>query len=279
MRTLKDYFYITSGSFLTALGLDLCLIPNKLVEGGISGLSTILHYLIHVPVGITMLFFNLILFFLAFKIMGSSFGIKSIYSTVILSILVDLLYYIIPSAWVIRNPNVAVIFGAFLTGIGIGIVLSRNASTGGTDIIAMIVNKLTGFSTGWALLITDFIITLFAGISFGKEIGIYSLIAVIINSFVIDQVLMGVTSSFEIMIVTRKGKEIAERILKDIGRGVTILEGEGAFTHKRREILWVIVRTRKEFINLKKLVKEEDSKAFISVKTTKEVLGEGFKRI
>jgi len=279
MKSIKDYIYITLGSFLTALGLDLCLIPNKLVEGGISGLSTILHYLIHVPVGLTMLFFNLILFFLAFKIMGGSFGIRSIYSTIILSIFVDLLYYIIPSTWMIRNPNVAVIFGAFLTGIGIGIVLSRNASTGGTDIIAMIANKLTGFSTGWALLITDFIITLFAGISFGKEIGIYSLIAVIINSFVIDQVLMGVTSSFEIMIVTRKGKKIAERILKEIGRGVTILEGEGAFTHKRREILWVIVRTRRELINLKKLVKEEDSKAFISVKTTKEVLGEGFKKI
>ncbi len=279
MKILKDYFYITFGSFLTALGLDLCLIPNKLVEGGISGLSTILHYLIHVPVGITMLFFNLILFFLAFKMIGGSFGIRSVYSTIILSVFIDLLYYAIPSVWLIKNLNLAVIFGPFLTGIGIGIVLSHNASTGGTDIIAMIVNKLTGFSTGWALLITDFIITLFAGISFGKEIGIYSLIAVIINSFVIDQVLMGVTSSFEIMIVTRKGKEIAERILKEIGRGVTILEGEGAFTHKKREILWVIVKTRREFINLKKLVKEEDSDAFISVKITKEVLGEGFKKI
>jgi uncharacterized membrane-anchored protein YitT (DUF2179 family) len=276
---VKEYFYITLSVFSVALGLSLCLIPNKVVQGGVSGISTILHYLIDVPVGVTMLFFNIVLFILAFKIMGIGFGIKSIYATFMLSVFVDLLYYLLPKDWIITNLNTAVIFGSFLTGAGLGTVLSRNASTGGTDIIAAIVNKLTGFPTGWALLVTDFIITLFAGISFGKDIGIYSLIAVIINSFVIDQVLMGVTSSFEVMIVTKKGRKIADRILKEIGRGVTIFEGVGAFTNRKREVLWVIVKTRKEFISLKKMVKEEDKGAFISVKLAKEVLGEGFKNI
>ena len=276
---LADVSVITLGSLLTALGINLFLAPNKIAAGGVSGIAIILHYLIKVPIGATMLVINVILFIMAFLILGRSFGLKSVYATVILSIFVDGLARIIPDSWAAQDLLLAVLFGDFLTGIGIAMVLSRDASTGGTDIIAMILTKFTGIDVGKTLLFVDFLVTLFATISFGKIIGMYSLLAVIVNTTTIDYVLEGISTSFKVIVITMKGKKIAERTIKELNRGVTILEATGAYTGEKRDMLWIILKRPREMIKLRNIVKEEDPTAFMTVSHIREVLGKGFRRI
>ena len=274
-----DVSVITVGSLLTALGINLFLAPNKIAAGGVSGIAIILHYLIKVPIGATMLAINVILFIMAFLILGRSFGLKSIYATVILSVFVDGLAQIIPNSWAVQDLLLAVLFGDFLTGIGIAMVLSRDASTGGTDIIAMILTKFTGIDVGKTLLFVDFLVTLFAAISFGKIIGMYSLLAVIVNTTTIDYVLEGISTSFKVIVITMKGKKIAERTIKELNRGVTILEATGAYTGEKRDMLWIILKRPREMIKLRNIIKEEDPTAFMTVSHIREVLGKGFRRI
>ena len=276
---LADVSVITLGSLLTALGINLFLAPNKIAAGGVSGIAIILHYLIKVPIGATMLVINVILFIMAFLILGRSFGLKSVYATVILSIFVDGLARIIPDSWAVQDLLLAVLFGDFLTGIGIAMVLSRDASTGGTDIIAMILTKFTGIDVGKTLLFVDFLVTLFAAISFGKIIGMYSLLAVIVNTTTIDYVLEGISTSFKVIVITMKGKKIAERTIKELNRGVTILEATGAYTGEKRDMLWIILKRPREIIKLRNIIKEEDPTAFMTVSHVREVLGKGFRRI
>ena len=274
-----DVSVITVGSLLTALGINLFLAPNKIAAGGVSGIAIILHYLTKVPIGATMLTINVILFIMAFLILGRSFGLKSIYATVILSVFVDGLAQIIPNSWAVQDLLLAVLFGDFLTGIGIAMVLSRDASTGGTDIIAMILTKFTGIDVGKTLLFVDFLVTLFAAISFGKIIGMYSLLAVIVNTTTIDYVLEGISTSFKVIVITMKGKKIAERTIKELNRGVTILEATGAYTGEKRDMLWIILKRPREIIKLRNIIKEEDPTAFMTVSHVREVLGKGFRRI
>ena len=276
---LVDVSVITLGSLLTASGINLFLAPNKIAAGGVSGIAIILHYLVKVPIGATMLVINVILFIMAFLILGRSFGLKSIYATVILSVFVDGLAQIIPNSWAVQDLLLAVLFGDFLTGIGIAMVLSRDASTGGTDIIAMILTKFTGIDVGKTLLFVDFLVTLFAAISFGKIIGMYSLLAVIVNTTTIDYVLEGISTSFKVIVITIKGKKIAERIIKELNRGVTILEVTGAYTGEKRDMLWIILKRPREMIKLRNIIKEEDPTAFMTVSHIREVLGKGFRRI
>ncbi len=278
MRKFLDYLIITIGVSILSLGLALFLIPHKIAAGGISGVGIILFYLFGINVGYTIFFLNLILFVLGFRILGRSFGFKTIYATLAYSAIVAVLSRILPPEGVTDDMILNVLFGCFLSGAGMAIVFSREASTGGTDIIAMILKKLVNLDVSWGLLIVDFTITLFAGVFFGKDIGMYALLGVIVNTFTIDTVLAGVTTSIQVMIISDRYERIKERILNDVRRGATLLHGEGAFTGKDRKIILTVLR-RKEFVRLKGIVKEEDPDAFLLVSHVREVLGEGFKPI
>jgi len=278
MKKFLDYFFITIGVFILSLGLALFLIPHKIAAGGVSGIGIILYYLLGINVGYTIFVLNLILFILAFRILGRSFGFKTIYATLAYSAFVGILSKILPPSGVTNDMILNVLFGCFLSGTGMAIVFSREASTGGTDIIAMILKKLTNLDVSWGLLIVDFTITLFAGVFFGKDVGMYALLGVIVNTFTIDTVLEGVTTSIQVMIISEHYERIKERILKDVRRGATLLHGEGAFTGKERKIILTVLK-RKEFVKLKSIVKEEDPDAFLLVSHVREVLGEGFKPI
>uniref|UniRef100_A0A7C2P4H0 YitT family protein n=1 Tax=candidate division WOR-3 bacterium TaxID=2052148 RepID=A0A7C2P4H0_UNCW3 len=274
-----DVVVITLGTLITAIGIVLFLAPNKIAAGGVSGIGVILFHLFRFPIGLTMLVINTILFIIAFILLGSEFGLKSIYASVILSVFIDLLEYIFPKSLYVNDLVIATIFGNLLTGFGIALVVSRGASTGGTDIVAMLIKKYTNIDMGKALMVIDFTITLFAGILFGKVIGMYSLLAVIINTNTIDYVLEGITTSFQAFIITVKHEIIKERILKEIGRGVTLIRAIGGYTGEERFALWVILKSPREIVKLKEIVKEEDPTAFITITHVREVLGEGFKRI
>ncbi|MCD6442671.1 MAG: YitT family protein [Thermotogae bacterium] len=278
-RGFKDYLFITLGSLITALGLDFFLIPNKIVAGGVSGLATILFYLFHLPVGLQMLAYNVILFTLAFKLLGVHFGLKSIYTSVILSIFVDMVMALNPPIPDLsKDPLLAPIYGGIITGIGMGVVFWRGASTGGTDIIAMIMNKYLGITSGSGLLISDSLITLFAVFAFGPIKAMYGILAIITTSKTIDTILEGIESTRSVLIITEKLDEMKNMILKELGRGATIISAMGAYSGIERPILMSVVR-RRELAILRRRIYDIDPKAFIIIHSNSEVIGEGFKKL
>lgn len=279
VRKLTQYLVITLGAILVALGLNLFLVPNKIVAGGASGVATILFHLLHFPVGVSMLVLNFILFSIAFKALGRSFGAKSIYCTIMLAVFTDVFAHFLPSTGISQNPILVVLFGSFLTGTGMGLVFSEGASTGGTDIIAMMLKKIFQMEIAWGLLVVDVIITLIAGYFFGKEIGMYSLLTVIVNTFTINTVLEGVTTSIQVMIVSKKYNEITDRLLEELKVGATLIRGEGGYQEKGTCIILTVLRSRRQFVRVKQIVREEDERAFMLVSHVKEVLGEGFKKL
>ena len=281
---IREYILTTFGLVLTALGLDIFLIPNGIAAGGVSGLAMILSQFIGIPVGIWMYILNGILFLLAFLTIGFDFSTKTIYSTFALNFFVDFFDRMVP-IWKYQKPYVhevdlilAVLFGDLLTAIGMAITFSQNSSTGGTDIIARIINRYFGTSIGSTLLVVDFSIGIFSMTAFGVEKAMYAILAIIMNGLMIDFTLRGLEQSSEVLIFSEKLDEIKRFILEDLERGATIVPAIGAYTGKERKILMTVVR-RRELAELIHVIKEVDPKAFVVIGEVRQVLGEGFKRI
>jgi uncharacterized membrane-anchored protein YitT (DUF2179 family) len=278
MKRFKEYMLITIGFIFVSLSLELFLVPNKIAAGGVSGIAIIINSIFPIlDVGALMLIMNVVLFIIAFIVIGNKFGGKSIYASLGLS----------GSIWIMDKLEIykyaltkdlflASIFGTLISGIGMAMVFNQNASTGGTDILAKILNKFFHWDMGKSLLSVDFIVTLFAGIAFGADIAMYALLCAIMNGFVIDNIIEGVNTSKEVMVISSKISEISKYIIEELDRGCTILHGTGGYSAKEANILYTVLN-RKQFIKLKKFIKEVDSRAFITVSESHEVLGEGFK--
>lgn len=283
MKKLKDFLLITVGFLLVAVDLQFFLVPNKIAAGGVTGIAIIINKFIpSLPVGFLMLLMNIVLFVVAFIMLGNKFGVKSIYASLGLSGMMWLMEKapesILPHSAATTDPILAVVFGTLIGGIGMAIVFNQNASTGGTDIIAKILNKFFHVDIGKSLLCVDFIVTLLCGRYIGWDVGMYALIAVIMNGFVIDNIIDGFNMSKQVMIMSGKSEIISKFIIDDLQRGCTVLHGEGGYSGKDAYIIYCVLG-RKEFIKLKKFIKENDKKAFITVTDAHEVLGEGFKDI
>ena len=280
MKKFKEYVLITIGITLLALSIECFLAPNKIAAGGITGIAIIINnFSPNISIGILMLIMNIVLFIVAFIFIGSKFGAKTIYSSLSLSAIIWIMEKFYPNQFVITNNLfLASIFGTLISGIGMGIVFNQNASTGGTDILAKILNKFIHLDIGKALLSVDVIVSIFAGATFGAEIGMYAILCVIMNGFVIDSVIEGLNVCKQVMFISSKTNEISKFIMEDIQRGCTILEGKGAFSGNSTHILYAVLG-RKEFIKLKNYIKEVDKNAFITVSDAHEVLGNGFKNI
>lgn len=277
---IRNYAYITLGILLVAAGIHFFLVPSNLAAGGVSGLAIVINnYVPALSVGILMLIMNVILFIIAFIVIGPRFGGKTIYASLGLSGIIWGIEKIYPVSEPFTNDLLLnLLVGILVSGIGMGIVFNRNASTGGTDIIAKIINKFFHVDMGKSLLMSDFLITLSAGMAFGKEVGMYALLGVIMNGLLIDSVINGLNVSKQVTIISSKGKEIKAYIMEGLGRGVTIYDAKGAYTGEEKEVL-ITLMNRKEFIKLREFIKEIDKKAFITVSNVHEVLGEGFKDI
>jgi uncharacterized membrane-anchored protein YitT (DUF2179 family) len=278
MKRFEEYTFITIGFILVSLALELFLVPNKIAAGGVSGIAIIINSIFPIlDVGALMLIMNVILFIVAFIVIGNKFGGKSIYASLGLSGSIwimdklELYNYVLT-----KDLFLASIFGTLLSGVGMAMVFNQNASTGGTDILAKILNKFFHWDMGKSLLSVDFIVTLFAGIAFGADIAMYALLCAIMNGFVIDNIIEGVNTSKEVMIISSKINEISKYIIEELDRGCTILHGTGGYSAKTANILYTVLH-RKQFIKLKKFIKEVDGRAFITVSESHEVLGEGFK--
>lgn len=273
----KRFFMITLGIVIVTSGLHFFLIPSNLVVGGATGLAIIIGYLIpSVPMGIILGIINVILFIIAFIILGKEFGGYTVYSSLAVSGFIALFEMLIPMNQPFTDDLfINLIFGIFIAGIGMGIIFNENASTGGTDIIAKIINRYTHIDIGKSLLISDFLITLFAGFVFGARLGMYALLGIVINSYIIDKIIAGFNVMVNMIIISQELNAINEYILNEINRGTTIYHATGGYSNDDKKIINTIV-TRNEYIKIRDFIKAIDKEAFVVVSYVTEVEGEGF---
>ncbi len=288
-KTAVDYIIITAGTFFTALGLVMFLLPYNIVAGGVSGLSVVFNYLFGWWLGAQMLIYNVVLFAVGFKLLGLGFGIKSIYSAVTLSIFADLMQQalnldtFIPEMIQRHGGSggtdiilMSAIYGAVISGFGMGLVIWRGATTGGTDIIAMIFNKYMAISVGAGLIIADAVIT-FSSVVINPMIPMYGLITIFIVAKVIDAVLTGLEATKTVLIISQYHDKIKGTIYEKLDRGITYIKATGGYTQQDKNIVMVTI-SRSEIGLLKKIINECDSEAFVVVLQNSEALGYGFKK-
>lgn len=275
---LKDFLLITIGILLVAISVVYFFEPNNIAAGGITGLAIVInHYIPFISIGPLVLIMDATLFVIALIAIGPKFGAKSIYCSLLLSTSMWVMQKFLPFT-ITNDLMLATIFGTLIAALGMAIVFNANASSGGTDIIAKILNKFFHFNIGKSLLMVDFLVTLLGAITFGINVGLYGLLSVIVNGVVIDKIIAGFKVKSEITIISNRNKEISEYILNDLERGCTFIKGIGGFTGKDTSLLYTVL-DRSEFIKLKKHISSIDKNAFITVGEVHEVMGEGFKFI
>lgn len=269
-----DYLYIVLGTLITSLAFNLFLIPHKIAPGGLSGIATVIYYVSkgRIPVGATMLALNVPLFIAGIKELGGGFGLKTLISTFLLSFFIDVIK--VPS--LTHEPILASIYGGVVMGIGLGIVFRGNATTGGTDLFAKIIHKHFNFiGVGWVLFVIDSLVVLTAAIVFGPSLALYALVSLYLGSKLIDLILEGVHSAKAFMVISNHSQEIADRIMKELDRGVTLLHGKGAYTMQEKDVIMCVI-DRLQTVKLKEIINEIDPRAFVLVADVREVMGEGF---
>lgn len=281
LSVIWDYFLMTLGSFIFVMAWTSFLIPNGLASGGMTGLCTIIQYGTGIPVGLTYPILNVLLLILGFLSLGKGFGVKTIYVLALTSVLFEVLP-MFPVLEVTDFPDklLVAIVGAAMESVGIGLIMLRGGSTGGTDIIAMIINKYWPVSVGKVYLFTDiFIITLLLIVpDKGIVDMIYAYVVMLGFSFGIDFVLLGNKSSVQILVFSSKYEEIANHIINNVGRGVTALQSMGWYSQKDSKVLLVITR-KTEMNEIIHEIKNIDDRAFVSVASVHSVYGEGFEEI
>ncbi len=278
LKTLKIYLIITIGLFINALGWTAFLIPSKITGGGITGVSTLIYYATEFPIGISYFLINIVLIGVSIKILGKNFVIKTIFSTVVLTIFLSILQNVIKEP-VVTESFMSAVIGGILAGVGVGIVFTQGGSTGGTDIIAMMINKYRNISPGKIILYLDIIIISSSFLIFHSiEKMVYGYVTMAITAYAIDMVLTGAKRTVQMFIFSKKHELIAEKVSTEINRGITVLDGQGWYSKKETKILLVIVR-KQESNHILHIIKDIDPDAFISLGSVMGVYGYGFDKI
>ena len=270
---LRDVIIIYLGTLIFAFGVNYFILANNLAEGGFTGIALILHYKLGWSLSTFIFWSNLPLLLLAWKLWGWEFISKTVLGVVFTSLNLELTTGF---AWPVDDLLLAALFGGVLTGTGIALVLRYGGTTGGSDIIGRIFNKFFGLKMGRFYLIFDMIVLSFVGFFFGITIALYSLVTIFVFSRITDYILEGVDSVNQAVIFSSKNEEIGKKIINELHRGVTFIEGKGGFTGERSDLLLCVVG-KWQIFRLKKLVKEIDPNAFVIVSDVYEALGEGFK--
>lgn len=279
MKTLWAWVQVLVGSVLMSLAFVMFFIPCDIAPGGVSGLATLIHAKTGWPVGLTMACINVPIFIIASRLGGVSYLFRSLVATGVMSLLVDVL----PAPEAVTgiaggDVMLATLYGGALMGFGLGLVVRGQGSTGGTDMIAQIVHwLLPSVKMATVLFIVDFLVVAGAGIVFGPRMALYALIAVFMTSWLCDYMQFGIAGAKACWIITGHPEEIARRVLEELGRGVTALNGRGMYSGRDRPTLLSIV-SRSEVVRIKRIIEQEDEHAFVVVTDATEVLGEGFTR-
>jgi uncharacterized membrane-anchored protein YitT (DUF2179 family) len=277
-KIIKEYLWITFGVAILASGLFWFLFPSDLAVGGLSGFVMVVNrYFPMIPRGVMLLGFNVVLYILGFILIGKEFGGKTIYASLTASGMIILLESLFPVVEpLVEDIFLNVFFGVLVSGVGMAIVFYQNASSGGTDIIAKIINKFYNIDIGKSLLMADFTVVVLAIFAFGMEKGLYALLGIIMNSFFIDYMIEGFDQKYKITLISRKNEEFREFIIRQIGRGVTIYPAVGGYTLESVDVIRAVM-SKREFIKLKKKISVTDPEAFFTVTHVREVFGSGFK--
>ena len=273
---IPAYIQIALGSLIGAAAYPTFLVPNNIAPGGLTGIATILNYVWDwMPVGTVSLILNIPLFLIGYKTMGKIFAFRSLVATLLFSLLIDLL----PLKPISEDPLLGTLFGGVLLGIGLGLILRGGATTGGTDMVARMVHRRFNFITvGMFLFALDFMVVLAAAVVIGTTQALYAMINIYVCSRVIDGVMIGFGGNKACFVMTGQWQRITERIMNEVGRGVTHLEARGAYSGKSQPVV-MCVASRQEMTTLKRIIQEEDEKAFMFITEAHEALGEGFSRL
>lgn len=272
---IKEYIRITIAVAIVTFALEYFFFPNEIASGGISGLALVLNSVFNIEPSILILGFNVILFLLAFFLIGGSFGGKSIYASALVSVFMWITENWLNPKAITENLFLASVFGSLIIALGTAIVFNQGASTGGTSIIAKIINKYLHIPIGQGLLIADCTVAVLAIYVFGVELGLFGLLSAIVVGLLVDKFIAGFNPVKQVFIITSKEKLVVDFIMKDINRGCTILSGKGGFTGGDTTVIYTVLSSR-QFVTLKNFVKENNPDAFITVTESTEALGEGF---
>ncbi|PPA68871.1 YitT family protein [Jeotgalibacillus proteolyticus] len=280
MKKIMSFFLMNLGALFVAVNVHFFLSPNSLATGGVSGMSIVLNSLFpNLSIGLFMILVNIILFAIGIAFLGFQFGAKTVYTSFALSGYVWLLEWIAPlSGPLSEDILIQLIIGQCIAAIGMAIVFNQRASTGGTDIIAMILNKYFRIEIGRAVLFSDLAVALSSVLLFGPQIGMYAFFGVILNGLMIDYTLQQFNANKEVVIISEKSALIRAFIVGELGCGATIHTAKGAFKYDDKEVITTILG-RKDLSRLKRYIGKKDDKAFITVHTMNEILGQNFKRL
>lgn len=268
------YLCIGIGCLIASTSVNLFLVPHHLLSGGVSGLAIIFYFLFGFPIGLQILIMNIPLIYLAYRLLGKEYALTTIYGTTLFSVAIDATQFL-AKINPLDDPLLACITGGIISGVGAGIIFRVNGSSGGLDIVAAIVRKYYSFNFGVVSFAINCIIMLIAAFFFGLKLAILTLISMFIGANLTDKVVEGFNRKKTIFIISYNTEEITEVILKEVGRGVTILHGEGAFTRQEKRIIFVVVSLL-QIAKIKLLVQEVDPQAFMIVQDAAEVMGRGF---
>lgn len=275
----QDYLLICLGSLLQALALCLFLAPSQLVVGGISGLAQIINHYTGFPIGFMTLLGNIPLFIIGWnRLGGSRFAVRTAFAVLSFSVFTDLLIFFLPKNGLTSDLILNALYGGVISGIGYGIVYRGKGTSGGTDILARILNHWRGISLSQSYLMTDAIVILIAGFTFSWQKALYALVMLYVSGLAAEGATEGSNIVRTIMVVTDQPEVISELILNKMERGVTTMPVRGAYTGASRTLLYCVV-SRSEVPQIKSLIHEIDRDAFIVVGHAHEAIGEGFKKL
>jgi uncharacterized membrane-anchored protein YitT (DUF2179 family) len=276
--SIRDYILILVGVVMQAVSLRLFMVPADLASGGVSGISQLIHHFTGWPIGLMVFIGNIPLFLIGWRFLGGRrFAIRTLVAVVAYSFCADALLWLpfFPKAGITTDLVLNSLYGAVVSGIGYGLVYRAQGTSGGSDILARILNRWRGISMTQSYLMTDTLVILAAGLVFGWSKALYAIIVLYVSGLVADSTLEGAGTARTALIVSNEAEQVSQRILKEMERGVTILEGAGGYTGEARPVLYCVV-TRSEVQQLKTIVHEADPKAFMVIGVAHEALGEGF---
>ena len=278
--SLREWFCITAGILIMTVGIYFFKFPNHFSTGGVTGIAIILgHYLPAVTPGSLVTIINIALLILGFAVLGKSFGIRTVYASLLMSGTLQLLEILCPMrAPMTTQPLVELLFAVGLPAVGSAILFNLDASSGGTDILAMILKKHTSLNIGAALLCSDIIITVSACFAFGMETGLFSILGLIIKSMFMDMVMDNLMTKKCFQIITSDPEPIEQFITETLHRGATQLHGEGVYTHEGKTVLMTVV-SRHEAVLLRNFIRRQDPAAFLIITSSTEIIGKGFRGV
>lgn len=269
LREFKRYSFLLIGSILAAVGLEIFLIPNNIIDGGIVGISILVSFLTDIPLSVFIIVFNLPFLFLGYKQIGKTFVLSSTFAIASLSFWVSVFH---PIPGLTSDILLATVFGGIILGVGVGIIIRYGGSLDGTEMVAIMVNRKSAFSVGETVMFFNIFILSSAALVFGWDRAMYSLIAYFIAFKVIDITIEGLDEAKAAIIISDKAEDIAEAITARLGRGVTFIEGKGGYSNNQKTILYSVV-TRLEIAKLRSIIADKDENAFVTINDVSDVMG------